>query len=200
MDDLPTTRQRATDQGSRAERPALPGLRERRDVPAPRAGPPAWPVQGKDHPSVSQTRGHTHAREDLEGWWASLGAVSEAEGPPGPALPAVPPPVPRTRTRAFTPPAGDAARAAERAVERARDGDWWQLASPQSWDTGLPKWRVPSRTTPGQFYTVARIREWGPDWWRSLTCDCEAIRSGRYAVCWHKASVWLRHQALRRPK
>ena len=200
MGDLPPTQQRLPHAGSRGERPALPGLQRRPEVPPQGAGSPAWPVEGGHRTGVSRTGSHADAGQDLEGWWTSLGAVPQGEWQPGPALPPVPSPVPRTAAPRTAAPAGDAARAAERAVERARDADWWSLASPQSWHPGLPTWRVPSRTTPGQFYTVARIREWGDDWWRSLDCNCEAIRSGRYAVCWHKAAVWLRHQALRHRK
>jgi hypothetical protein len=83
------------------------------------------------------------------------------------------------------------------AITKATEGDWWRLASPQLDPSNYPRWCVPSRTTPGVYYTVWRRKAGPGDWWDILDCNCPAIESGRYVVCWHKACVFVRNQRFR---
>lgn len=82
--------------------------------------------------------------------------------------------------------------AADAAIKKADEGEWWRLVA---WQPDRQFWQVPSRTRPGQFYVVRRVRR-DPQqrWWLSLSCDCPTSTVNRREICWHKAAVFLRHQ------
>jgi hypothetical protein len=86
------------------------------------------------------------------------------------------------------------------ALRKADEHEWWRLASPQFDGGSFPKWAVPSRTTPGVYYTV-----WRPSqararlpWWDALECNCPTARIHSRRVCWHKAAVYRRWERWRK--
>lgn len=178
---------------------ALPGVGmgsiERR---APSAGTPDGQEQSEADPGVPQGWWDAVTGAHVAGGNAGTRALPERAGQPQPTLPSMPRgasgPPSRARTRATR----EVEAAVARALERAREDDWWHLASPQSWEQGRTRWKVPSRTEPGKAYTVWIVNETNPDWWRRLACSCPAGQDARYLVCWHRAAVHLRLMALKR--
>lgn len=179
--------------------PALPGMG---------VGPVARRAPGARAPDRQE---QSEADPGLpEGWWdaltgqdvargnARIGGVPEGAGQSQPPLPFMPRGAHGSPSRARTGAAREVEAAVARALERARDGDWWQLASPQSWEQGRTRWKVPSRTEPGKAYTVWVVNDTNPDWWRRLACNCPAGQDARYLVCWHRAAVHLRLMALKK--
>lgn len=131
--------------------------------------------------------GNTGRRESDQGAGAPQSEVPHLQ--PGPSRWLV------GRYGVSTPPPEASIRSAER---KAREGDWWRLVSVQQDASNFVRWCVPSRTRPGEFYTVYLRFPNAPTWWEGLRCNCLAATSGRYAVCWHKAIVVYRYEALGR--
>lgn len=149
----------------------------------------------KDDPRVPRSGSEALPRESVAERDQSPGAPLEERGPLQEPLPNVPSPpspsvVPTTAHGARIDP-----RVIEAALQRARtDG----LYTTVRWDAKYQKWVVPSRTIPGQFYTVKRryptIGKGA--WWDVLYCSCDNERQRR-RVCWHKAAVTLHWKARR---
>lgn len=84
------------------------------------------------------------------------------------------------------------------AFRKADEALWWRLVSPSIEPSNATRWYVPSRTVAGDYYTVSlRPGPPGRPFWEALDCNCQAITSGKYVVCWHKAAVTRRLQKLR---
>lgn len=182
----PTTQQRGS-------RQALPGLQSvSLDTSPSGSQAPEWPGSTPD-PGPGPTPGPGVVRRERVGRRAPGGTPAEEPAPPGDTVPVV------QSTHAYghgghtftTPPQASL----QKALADARVGEWWRLVS---WQEDAGCYLVPSRTTPGQRYTITRRKGTSrsdPWWWR-YECTCPAHTSGRYLACWHKAATHIRLQHL----
>ena len=80
-------------------------------------------------------------------------------------------------------------------MAKATEREWWRLVAYQA-DQNC--YYVPSRSTPGEFYVLRHSQAKGRlPWWLAYLCNCEAQKSGKYVVCWHKAAVYVAQQRRR---
>lgn len=194
MRDLPPTLHSPAGAPERGGSPPLPGLGAgtNRVAPSPAGAPQrAW---GEDHPRLQESGRATAPGPDMAGGDTRAGSLPQAPGPRTGVVPAVWYAVRGAEEAASATPVRSLERAAASALERAAEGDWWRLASPQVDRSNFVRWCVPSRTTPGVFYTVWIRASGAAEWWRKYACNCEAHRSGKYTICWHQAAVHLRQR------
>lgn len=159
-------------------------------------GAPAWPGAQPSHVRSAPERYRAAPSANVARGRASARTVPQASREPGPALSYLPRRVLEERAGATDEQASALGRALGRAVERATAGDWWTLVAPQPWVNGLRRWHVPSATTAGEWYIVWETRPNAPQWWQRFGCNCAAGSSTHYAVCWHRAAVWVRLQVV----
>lgn len=151
------------------------------------------PPSSKNDPSVPQSGGKAVPRARVAQRDAGAGAPLEERGPLPQPLPDVSAPPQSARVPTVAHGARIDPRVVDAALDRARtDG----LYVTVQWDAHHQKWTVPSRTIPGQFYTVKRrFPTIGKGaWWDVLYCSCDNERQRR-RVCWHKAAVTLHWKA-----
>lgn len=159
-------------------------------------GAPAWPGAQPPHVRSASERYRAAPSANVARGRHSARTIPQEAREPGPALSYLPRRVLEERARASDATAAALGRAIGRAVQRATAGDWWTLVAPQPWVNGLRRWHVPSATTAGEWYIVWETRPNAPQWWQRFGCNCAAAASTHYAVCWHRAAVWVRLQVV----